>query len=92
MRVVIIDCFDSFTYNLYQLVGMLGATPVAITCNRPVSDVRSAEPDSIFSRQDLEPPKNQGYAGTLSGSLREMYQSSGYALVTRPFSTAMAQS
>jgi anthranilate/para-aminobenzoate synthase component II len=27
MKVVIVDCFDSFTYNLYQLVGSLGAQP-----------------------------------------------------------------
>lgn len=60
MRVVIIDCFDSFTYNLYQLVGMLGATPVAITCNHPVSDVRSAEPDSIILSPGPGTPEGSG--------------------------------
>lgn len=36
MKVVIVDCFDSFTYNLLQLVGMLGASPVTITCDQPL--------------------------------------------------------
>ena len=47
MRVVIIDCFDSFTYNLHQLVGVLGATPVTLTSDRPLSEVTAAAPDRL---------------------------------------------
>jgi anthranilate synthase component 2 len=30
MRVLVIDCYDSFTYNLTQLVGSLGAIPEVV--------------------------------------------------------------
>lgn len=60
MNVVIIDCFDSFTYNLYQLVGSLGATPVPVTCNKPIQDVKDADPDRIILSPGPGTPKDAG--------------------------------
>lgn len=60
MRVVIIDCFDSFTYNLYQLVGMLGATPVPITCDRTLPEVSDACPDRIILSPGPGTPEDSG--------------------------------
>ncbi len=48
MKVVIVDCLDSFTYNLYQLVGSLGAQPVPITCNTTIETIKKADPDRII--------------------------------------------
>lgn len=60
MNVTIIDCFDSFTYNLYQLVGSLGAHPTAITCNRTIDDVKKSEPDRIILSPGPGTPKDAG--------------------------------
>jgi anthranilate synthase/aminodeoxychorismate synthase-like glutamine amidotransferase len=35
MRVLVIDCYDSFTYNLTQLVGSLGAVPEVVMNDTP---------------------------------------------------------
>ena len=60
MKVVIVDCFDSFTYNLYQLVGSLGAEPVPITCNNPIETIQKADPDRIILSPGPGTPKDSG--------------------------------
>ena len=68
MKVAIIDCFDSFTYNLYQLVGSLGEEPVPITCDQPVRVVKQEDPDRII----LSPgPGNPDDSGVCSDVIRE---------------------
>ncbi|HPP79263.1 MAG TPA: aminodeoxychorismate/anthranilate synthase component II, partial [Methanospirillum sp.] len=60
MKVVIVDCFDSFTYNLYQLVGSLGAQPVPITCNNTIETIQKAEPDRIILSPGPGTPDESG--------------------------------
>lgn len=48
MKVLIIDCHDSFTYNLFQLIGSQGAEPIVITCDQTVRDAESAGCDRII--------------------------------------------
>lgn len=48
MKVAIIDCFDSFSYNLLQIVGSLGADPVVIQPDEPLAAVTAEEPDRII--------------------------------------------
>jgi anthranilate synthase/aminodeoxychorismate synthase-like glutamine amidotransferase len=60
MKVVIIDCFDSFTYNLVQLVGMVGARPVVITSDQPLERVTLEQPDRIILSPGPGTPQDSG--------------------------------
>ncbi|HWQ66407.1 MAG TPA: aminodeoxychorismate/anthranilate synthase component II [Methanospirillum sp.] len=60
MKVIIVDCFDSFTYNLTQLVGTLGAAPVAITCDNPLRRIEEENPDRIILSPGPGTPDDSG--------------------------------
>jgi len=60
MNVTIVDCFDSFTYNLHQLVGTLGADPVAITCDQEISRIEQENPDRIILSPGPGTPEESG--------------------------------
>jgi len=60
MKVVLVDCFDSFTYNLYQLVGSLGADPIPITSNNPIEMVQKADPDRVILSPGPGTPLDSG--------------------------------
>ena len=56
-RVLVIDNYDSFVYNLVQYLGELGADPVvhrhdAVT----LDDVEQIDPDGILNPRVLLPP------------------------------------
>ncbi|MDD1727616.1 MAG: aminodeoxychorismate/anthranilate synthase component II [Methanospirillum sp.] len=60
MNVTIVDCFDSFTYNLHQLVGTLGGEPVAITCDQEISRIERENPDRIILSPGPGTPTESG--------------------------------
>ena len=60
MNVLIIDCYDSFTYNLVQQVGALGAKPVVLTSDTPFSRVREVAPDRIILSPGPGRPEDAG--------------------------------
>ncbi len=60
MRVAIIDCYDSFTYNLFQLVGRLGADPVPVLSDEPIERVRDLSPDRIILSPGPGTPDESG--------------------------------
>ncbi|HKZ88942.1 MAG TPA: aminodeoxychorismate/anthranilate synthase component II [Thermoplasmata archaeon] len=73
MRVLIIDNYDSFVYNLYQQLGELGADPVvhrndAVT----IDDVRRIRPDAIVLSPGPGHPANARDFGVCAGILREL--------------------
>jgi len=73
MRVLIIDNYDSFVYNLYQRLGELGAKPVvhrndAIT----LDEVRRLDPDAIVLSPGPGRPENARDFGVCADILREL--------------------
>lgn len=47
MKVLVIDNFDSFVYNLAQVFGALGAEPVVVRNDASIDDLVSTEPDAV---------------------------------------------
>ena len=48
MKVLLLDNYDSFVYNLYQMIGELGAEPVVYRNDSiPIEEIRSLRPDAI---------------------------------------------
>lgn len=69
MKVLIVDCYDSFTYNLYQQVGSAGAEPVVCTCDTPLEELKKSGCDRII----LSPgPGTPDDAGVCPDVLRTM--------------------
>ncbi|MDD4255886.1 MAG: aminodeoxychorismate/anthranilate synthase component II [Methanofollis sp.] len=60
MRVLIIDCYDSFTYNLYQQVGKLGGEPVVVRNDAPASVLRDIDCDRVILSPGPGTPEDAG--------------------------------
>jgi anthranilate synthase/aminodeoxychorismate synthase-like glutamine amidotransferase len=60
MKVVLIDNYDSFVYNLAQYLGELGATPVVIRNNVELGEVEALEPDALVISPGPGRPEQAG--------------------------------
>ena len=69
MKVLIVDCYDDFTFNLYQQVGKLGGNPVVLPCDTPLEHLEKTGCDRII----LSPgPGTPGESGVCQGVLETM--------------------
>ena len=60
-RVLVIDNYDSFVYNLVQYLGELGAEPiVARSDERPLDEVAALEPDAVLVSPGPGRPEDAG--------------------------------
>jgi len=60
MRVLVVDCYDSFTYNLYQLIGILGAEPVVVMNDAPFEAVEETDCERIILSPGPGTPEESG--------------------------------
>ncbi|MEN6443098.1 MAG: aminodeoxychorismate/anthranilate synthase component II [Methanoregula sp.] len=60
MKVLIVDCYDSFTFNLYQQVGRMGAVPVVVTCDTPLLRLEKTGCDRIILSPGPGTPEDAG--------------------------------
>jgi anthranilate synthase component 2 len=60
MKVLIIDCYDSFTFNLYQQVGGMGEEPTVITNDAPFIRVKDVPCDRIILSPGPGRPEDSG--------------------------------
>ena len=60
MNVMIVDCYDSFTFNLYQQVGKLGGNPVVYSCDTPLETLQKSGCDRIILSPGPGTPEDSG--------------------------------
>ena len=88
MRVLVIDCYDSFTYNLTQLVGSLGGVPEVVMNDAPPE----AMDRHLFDRIILSPgpgrPEESGLCLTVLGTLSREVPTLGVCLGHQAICTA----
>lgn len=62
MRILIVDAFDSFVYNLYQYMGSLGADVKVVRVNKcEIPAIRAYSPDYIVLSPGPGHPKDSGF-------------------------------
>ncbi|HUO42080.1 MAG TPA: aminodeoxychorismate/anthranilate synthase component II [Methylomirabilota bacterium] len=73
MKVLIIDNYDSFVYNLAQYTGKLGAEPIVHRTNEiTLSNVRKLKPDKIIISPGPGSPNDPKYFGISGEVLRQV--------------------
>ncbi len=73
MKVLVIDNYDSFVYNLVQYIGELGAEPIVFRNNHvSLEQLKTLKPDRIVISPGPGTPENEKYFGICAEILREM--------------------
>jgi anthranilate synthase/aminodeoxychorismate synthase-like glutamine amidotransferase len=60
MKVLIVDCYDSFTFNLFQQVGKLRGNPVVMTCDTPLELLKKTQCSHIILSPGPGTPADSG--------------------------------
>lgn len=84
--IVLIDNYDSFSYNLYQLIGQLNPDIKVIrNDDMTVENLEGLHPDHLIIRRGRVGRRMPGFVNRPSAILRERSLSSASAWAIRPF-------
>ena len=73
MKTVILDNYDSFTFNLYQYLGELDERPLVFRNDRITLDgLKELRPDRIIISPGPGNPEDPAYFGVCKGAILEM--------------------
>ena len=88
MKVLIVDCFDSFTFNLYQQVGKLGGEPMVLTCDTPIRRIRNVACDRIILSPGPGTPEDAGVCHEVLDTMSRTIPTLGVCLGHQAICTA----
>ncbi len=80
MNVLIIDCYDSFTYNLYQQVGRLGCKQTVVKNDSDLDDIKPDNIDRIILSPGPGRPEDSGLCLEVISDLSEHTPTLGICL------------
>lgn len=73
MKILVIDNYDSFVYNIAQILGELGAEPIVVRNDKiTLEDVRKMNPDGIVISPGPGHPADRKYFGICTDVIREI--------------------
>ena len=88
MRVLVIDCYDSFTYNLTQLIGSLGAVTEVVMSDAPPETLEEHAFDRIILSPGPGRPEESGLCLAALGTLSREVPTLGVCLGHQAICTA----
>lgn len=73
MKILVIDNYDSFVYNIAQILGELGAKPVVVRNDKiTLEQVKEMNPDGIVISPGPGHPADRKYFGVCTDVIREL--------------------
>ena len=86
--VLIVDCYDSFTFNLYQQVGKLGGRPVVVPCDTPLEKLKKIPCDRIILSPGPGTPEDSGVCMDVLATMSRTVPTLGVCLGHQAICTA----
>ena len=73
MKILVIDNYDSFVYNIAQILGELGAEPIVVRNNQIIlEDIKTMNPDGIVISPGPGHPADRRYFGVCTDVITEL--------------------